>query len=88
MRQPVNLILVERLSRLLRLYRLSQKNKQSKPSNRRANKARLLPKGSAERKLERLGDMFTKAFNELNYMSIEYFFSGKKIDFEGTARMI
>ncbi|MGC8592683.1 MAG: hypothetical protein ACP5LF_00105 [Nitrososphaeria archaeon] len=44
------------MSQLLRLYRLSQKSKQSKPSNRRANKVRLLPKGSAERKLEKLED--------------------------------
>jgi len=59
-----------------------------KPSNKRTNKVRLLPKGSAERKLERLGDMFAKAFNELNYMRRQQFFSGQKIDFEVTAKAV
>ncbi|MGC9146112.1 MAG: RNA-guided endonuclease TnpB family protein, partial [Nitrososphaeria archaeon] len=45
-----------------------------KPSNRRTNKIRLLPKGSTEIKLKRLGDLFAKAFNELNYMRRQQFF--------------
>ncbi|MGC8593750.1 MAG: RNA-guided endonuclease TnpB family protein, partial [Nitrososphaeria archaeon] len=59
-----------------------------KPSNKRTNKIRLLPKGSTERKLEKLGDLFAKAFNELNYMRRQQFFSGQKIDFEGTAKTV
>ncbi|MGC8593503.1 MAG: hypothetical protein ACP5LF_04385 [Nitrososphaeria archaeon] len=67
------MILVVRLSRLLKLYRLSLENKKSKPSNRMTNKVRLLPRRSAERKLEKLGNAFTKAFNELNYMRRDLF---------------
>ncbi|MGC8664900.1 MAG: hypothetical protein ACP5SE_04450 [Nitrososphaeria archaeon] len=37
------------------------------------NKVRLLPGGSAERKLERLGNMFAEAFNELNYIRRDLF---------------
>ncbi|MGC9208948.1 MAG: RNA-guided endonuclease InsQ/TnpB family protein [Nitrososphaeria archaeon] len=59
-----------------------------RPSNRRTNKVRLLPRGSAERKLERLGDLFAKAFNELNYMRRQQLFSGQRIDLEGTARAV
>ncbi|MGC9208687.1 MAG: transposase, partial [Nitrososphaeria archaeon] len=59
-----------------------------RPSDRRTNKVRLLPRGSAERKLRRLGDLFAKAFNELNYMRRRQLFSGHKIDFEGTARAV
>ncbi|MGC9208662.1 MAG: hypothetical protein ACP5GH_02230 [Nitrososphaeria archaeon] len=59
-----------------------------KPSNKRTNKVRLLPKGSIERKFRKLGDLFAKAFNELNYMRRQQFFSGQKIDFEGTAKTI
>ncbi|MGC9209148.1 MAG: RNA-guided endonuclease TnpB family protein, partial [Nitrososphaeria archaeon] len=55
-----------------------------KLSNRRTNKVRLLPRGSSERKLRRLGDLFAKAFNELNYMRRRQLFSGQKIDFEDT----
>ncbi|MDP8022920.1 MAG: hypothetical protein RAK20_00400 [Conexivisphaerales archaeon] len=50
------------------LYRLLLKSKKSKPSNRSTIKVRLLQKGSAERKLEKLRELFAKAFNELNYM--------------------
>ncbi|MGC9209204.1 MAG: RNA-guided endonuclease TnpB family protein, partial [Nitrososphaeria archaeon] len=59
-----------------------------KPSNKRTNKVRLLSRGSTERKLERLGDLFAKAFNELNYIRRQQFFSGRRIDFEGTARAV
>ncbi|MGC9208656.1 MAG: hypothetical protein ACP5GH_02200 [Nitrososphaeria archaeon] len=59
-----------------------------KPSNRRINKVRLLPRGSTERKLKRLGELFSKAFNELNYIRRQQLFSGQKIDFEGTARAV
>ncbi len=44
-----------------------------KPSNKRTNKVRLLPKGSTERKLRKLGDLFAKAFNELNFMGRDLF---------------
>jgi putative transposase len=47
-----------------------------------------LPKGSAERKLEKFGDLFAKAFNELNYIRRQQFFSGQMIDFEGTAKTV
>jgi len=36
-----------------------------KPSNKRTSKVRLLLKGSSERKLKKLGDLFAKAFNKL-----------------------
>ncbi len=50
-----------------------------KLDNRRTNKARLLPGGSAERKLKKLGDKFAKAFNELNYMRRELFWSKNRL---------
>ncbi|MGC8599819.1 MAG: hypothetical protein ACP5LX_02000 [Nitrososphaeria archaeon] len=59
-----------------------------KPSSRMTIKIRLLPEGSAERKLRKLGDLFAKAFNELNYMRRQQFFSGQRIDFEGTAKAV
>ncbi|MGC8569533.1 MAG: RNA-guided endonuclease TnpB family protein, partial [Nitrososphaeria archaeon] len=59
-----------------------------KPSNKRTNRVRLLPRGSAERKLRRLGDLFAKAFNELNYIRRQQLFSGQKIDFKETAKTV
>ncbi len=59
-----------------------------KPSSRRTIKIWLLPEGSAERKLEKLGDTFAKAFNKLNYMRRQQFFSGQRIDFEDTAKAV
>ena len=49
---------------------------------------RLLPKGSTERKLRKLGELFAKAFNELNYMRRQQFFLGQRIDFDGTAKAV
>ncbi|MGC8593517.1 MAG: hypothetical protein ACP5LF_04455 [Nitrososphaeria archaeon] len=75
MRRQVNLIVMKRPSRLSQaIPAVTEKQViEVKLDNRRTNKARLLPGGSAERKLERLGNMFAEAFNELNYIRRDLF---------------
>jgi len=68
--------------------RVGKETVEIKPSNRKTIKVRLLSKGGAEMRLRKFGEPFAKAFNELNYMRRQQFFSGQRIDFVGTARAI
>jgi putative transposase len=50
----------------------------------RTVRLRLLPNGSQERKLWKLGDVTAKLWNELNYARLIQWREGKHVDFKGT----
>jgi len=52
--------------------------------NKRAVRLRLLPNGSQDRKLRRLGDATARLWNKLNYARLVQYREGGRVDFKGT----
>ena len=62
------------------------RNKRRQDENVRTVRLRLLPSGSQERKLRRLGDATARLWNELNYARLVQYRETGVVDFKGTER--
>jgi Protein of unknown function (DUF1225). len=62
----------------------SNRGRRKQDGNVRTVRLRLLPNGSQERRLRKLGDATAKLWNELNYTRLIQFRASGKVDFKGT----
>ncbi|MGC9211836.1 MAG: hypothetical protein ACP5FU_06790, partial [Nitrososphaeria archaeon] len=60
----------------------------SKAGQHNDEQSALVAERKLRKKAKKLGDLFAEAFNELNYTRRQQFFSGQRMDFEGTAKAV
>jgi len=67
-------------------FKSRSRRKRRQNENVRTVRLRLLPNGSQERKLRRLGDVTARLWNELNYARLVQYRETGVVDFKGTER--